>query len=176
MVQLVGHLSYSGNYVMWLSSWGLWFNPPRCQYFAFVRYLMVMWFITGVHWNSLVESRGLVYWAHWTESCQILETPAEYAGVQWSLVDFPGLNMPIWLLSHWKSPGVESTGVCQIPPEHVGQCTVLQHITINWWIGDIWKLTECQLTGPATKRMNWLMVSGWIWVEIHTPTVQHIPP
>ena len=37
----------------------------------------------------------------------------------------PGINMPIWPLSHQDIPGFESGGFREFPAEKVGECTVL---------------------------------------------------
>ena len=38
----------------------------------------------------------------------------------------PGINMPIWPLSHQDIPGFDSGGFREFPAEHVGECTVLR--------------------------------------------------
>ena len=91
----------------------------------------------GIHWTPL-ESDGI----RWSplESTGVCWNPMESAGLvqRNSMMEFrglrrtpPGLNMPIWPLSHQHISGFESGGVRWNPAEHVGECTVLPVLHVS---------------------------------------------
>ena len=60
------------------------------------------------------------------------KSPDRFHGLRWNMLVSgglrrtpPGINMPIWPLSHQDIPGFESGGFQEFPAEKVGECTVL---------------------------------------------------
>ena len=77
---------------------------------------------TGLWWTpvNLLETTG-VWWVRWSPaeliSRKVQHKSRESTGTWHILVEYTGLDMPIWPVWHWKSLGDKSCGFQQTPVE-----------------------------------------------------------
>ena len=89
-------------------------------------------YATGFHWFPPESGNSTGF--HWCPVDLLSgKSPDGFHGLRWNMPVSsglrrtpPGINMPIWLMSHQDIPGFESGGFREFPAEHVGECTVLE--------------------------------------------------